>query len=120
MRATFTYLLGSKKGQSNEFETERITIGRAPDNMLSLGDEARRVSSHHAEVILRGDTYLLRDLGSTNGTMINGRRIIVSELRPGDLIEFGAGGPLVRFAIERDHAEPSQLSIDERAQGRKA
>lgn len=100
MRATFTHLIGPQKGTRAKFDTDKISIGRAPNNNLCLGDAARRVSSHHAEVILRGDQYLLRDLGSTNGTMINGRRVVVSELAPDDLIEFGAGGPLLRFGIE--------------------
>lgn len=86
------------------FDADRISVGRAPDNMLCLGESARRVSSHHAEIIRRGDGYLLRDLGSTNGTMINGRRVVVSELTHDDLIEFGAGGPLLRFGIERDES----------------
>lgn len=102
MRATFTYLITSKKGERAEFDGRRISIGRAPDNMLWLGEDALRVSSHHAEVIRRGDQYVLRDLGSTNGTMINGRRVIVSELTNDDLIEFGAGGPLLRFGIRSD------------------
>jgi len=100
MAATFTYLLGPRKGERAEFDSGRISIGRAPDNMLCLGESARRVSSHHAEIILRGEQYVLRDLGSTNGTTINGRRVVVSELEPDDLIEFGAGGPLLRFSIE--------------------
>ena len=100
MRATFTYLIGSQKGKREHFDAPRISVGRAPDNMLCLGDGARRVSAHHAEIMLRGDQYVLRDLGSTNGTTINGRRIVVSELEPDDLIEFGAGGPLLRFRIE--------------------
>jgi serine protease Do len=100
MRATFTYLIGPQKGERIRFDAERISVGRAPDNMLCLGDGARRVSSHHAEVIHHGDQYLLRDLGSTNGTMINGRRVVVSELSADDLVEFGAGGPLLRFGVE--------------------
>ena len=100
MRATFTYLLGSQKGTRATFDDYSISVGRAPDNKLCLGDSARRVSSHHAEVLRTGDQYLLRDLGSTNGTMINGRRVVVSELAQDDLIEFGAGGPLLRFGIE--------------------
>lgn len=100
MRATFTHLIGPQKGTRAKFDIDKISIGRAPNNNLCLGAGARRVSSHHAEVILRGDQYLLRDLGSTNGTMINGRRVVVSELAPDDLIEFGAGGPLLRFGIE--------------------
>jgi serine protease Do len=99
MAATFTYLLGPRKGERAEFDSGRISIGRAPDNMLCLGESARRVSSHHAEIILRGEQYVLRDLGSTNGTTINGRRVVVSELESDDLIEFGAGGPLLRFSV---------------------
>jgi len=102
MRATFTYLITSKKGERAEFDGRRISIGRAADNMLCLGKDALRVSSHHAEVIRRGDQYLVRDLGSTNGTMINGRRVVVGELAHDDLIEFGAGGPLLRFGVEQD------------------
>jgi serine protease Do len=103
-RAIFTFVIGAQKGQRAEFEAGRISVGRAPDNMLCLGDGARRVSAHHAEIMLRGDQYVLRDLGSTNGTTINGRRIVVSELAPDDLIEFGAGGPLLRFSTESDPA----------------
>jgi serine protease Do len=100
MLATFTHVIGPSKGERARFDAGRISIGRAPDNMLCLGDSARRVSSHHAEVTRRGDHYVLRDLGSTNGTMINGRRVMVSELAQDDLIEFGAGGPLLRFTEE--------------------
>ncbi len=100
MLATFTHLLGPRKGECERFESTRISIGRAPDNDLIFGDNERRVSSHHAEIIRRIDHYVLRDLGSTNGTMINGRRVITSEIRPDDLLEFGAGGPLLRFGIE--------------------
>ena len=105
MRATFTHLIGPQKGELAKFDAERITIGRAQNNMLCLGDTARRVSSHHAEVTHRGDQFFLRDLGSTNGTTVNGRRVVVSELAHDDLIEFGAGGPLVRFGIEHPEKE---------------
>jgi len=120
MRATFTYLIGPKKGECAKFDADRISVGRAPDNMLSLGDGARRVSSHHAEIIRRGDQYVLRDLGSTNGTMISGRRVVVSELAAGDLIELGAGGPLLRFCIERPEKEDQveTVSTDQREDDR--
>jgi serine protease Do len=104
MPVCFTHLVGPKKGRSEQFGEATVSVGRAPDNLLCFGDQSRRVSSHHAEVVRRGDGYLLRDLGSTNGTMINGRRVVVSELNHDDLIEFGAGGPLVRFSIEREEA----------------
>ena len=118
MSATFTYLIGPQKGERARFDAERILVGRAPDNTLCLGDGARRVSSHHAEVTQRGDQYVLRDLGSTNGTMINGRRVMVSELAHDDLIEFGAGGPLLRFGIERPENEDQLETVSKDRKGR--
>lgn len=100
MRATFTYLVGPNKGERASFDDRVISIGRAADNALSFGESERRVSSHHAQVARRGDQYVLLDLGSTNGTMVNGRRVVATEIHHDDLIEFGPGGPLVRFAIE--------------------
>jgi serine protease Do len=117
MRATFTHLVGSRKGQAEKFESNSISVGRAEDNALRFGDGDRRVSSHHAEVRRKGDHYVLRDLGSTNGTMINGRRVITSELRHDDLIEFGAGGPLVRFGVENE-ADIGGRPADARDQAR--
>lgn len=53
--------------------SDGTTIGRADTNDIVLKD--RFVSSHHARVIVRGDQYLLEDLGSTNGTFCNGVRV---------------------------------------------
>jgi S1-C subfamily serine protease len=113
MRVTLTYLLGPDKGKRELFEVDKISIGRAPNNALSFGDAARRVSSHHAEIIRRGEHYVLHDLGSTNGTMLNGRRVIASEIHQDDLIEFGAGGPLVRFGVETDGAAAGEIKQGE-------
>ena len=118
MRATFTHLIGPQKGERAKFDAERISVGRAPNNMLCLGDGARRVSSHHAEIFQRGDQYVLRDLGSTNGTIINGRRVVVSELANDDLIEFGAGGPLVRFGTEDPEKEDQVETVSKNRPGR--
>lgn len=107
MRAVLTHLVGNDKGKRERFDHERISIGRAPDNDLHFSDGQRRVSSHHAAIVRRGAGFLLQDLGSTNGTMLNGRRVITSELNHDDMIEFGAGGPLLRFAIELDEGERS-------------
>jgi serine protease Do len=105
MRAVLTHIIGPDKGKRERFDAGRITIGRASDNTLCFNDGQRRVSSHHAEIVRNDDHYLLRDLGSTNGTMINGRRVVASEIQHDDLIEFGAGGPLLRFGIEFDETD---------------
>lgn len=110
MRATFIYQIGLNKGERARFDDSVISVGRASDNDLSFGDHERRVSSHHAQVSRRGDQYVLLDLGSTNGTMVNGRRVVATEIHQDDLIEFGAGGPLVRFAIESDDDEQPTAS----------
>jgi serine protease Do len=110
MRAVLTHLVGSDKGKRERFDKERISIGRAPDNDLHFSDGQRRVSSRHAAILKRGDGFLLQDLGSTNGTMINGRRVITSELNHDDMIEFGAGGPLLRFSIEFDENEAAGVA----------
>jgi S1-C subfamily serine protease len=119
MRAVLTHLLGSDKGKRERFDKERITIGRAPDNDLTFGDGQRRVSSHHAEIVRRGEGFLLQDLGSTNGTRINGRRVVTSELNPDDMIEFGAGGPLLRFTVELDEGEQAMAAQEAAADDRK-
>ncbi|MBL8185206.1 MAG: FHA domain-containing protein, partial [Blastocatellia bacterium] len=50
------------------------TIGRAPDNSVSFPDDSN-VSRNHVEIEQRGDYYCLVDLGSSNGTTVNGQRV---------------------------------------------
>ena len=73
---------------SHELTDDAITIGRAPDNMIVIDDAS--VSGRHAEMKLAGESYELIDLGSTNGTRVNGQTITATTtLRPGDRIRFG-------------------------------
>lgn len=65
-----------------------ISIGRATDNDLVLRDE--RVSRHHGRIVGRRGTLLYTDLGSTNGTEVNGERVSEVVLGAGDLIRVGA------------------------------
>ncbi|MGW7454385.1 FHA domain-containing protein [Streptomyces sp. NPDC054787] len=65
-----------------------LRIGRDPGNGLRLSHET--VSRAHAELSLRDGVWVLRDLGSTNGTAVNGRRVTGSAVvRDGDQISFG-------------------------------
>ncbi|MFG2760184.1 DUF1707 and FHA domain-containing protein [Streptomyces wuyuanensis] len=68
-----------------------LRIGRDPSNGLRLSHET--VSRLHAELSLRGGLWVLRDLGSTNGTTVNGRRVTGSVVvRAGDMVSFGHMG----------------------------
>ncbi|WP_411757582.1 FHA domain-containing protein [Streptomyces venezuelae] len=67
---------------------ETLKIGRDPGNGLRLSHET--VSRSHAELSLRDGLWVLRDLGSTNGTTVNGRRVLGSAVvRAGDQVAFG-------------------------------
>ena len=65
-----------------------MSIGRAPGSMLRLNDET--VSRTHAQLHSSARGWVLRDLGSANGTWVNGRRVTGSvDVRPGDHVRFG-------------------------------
>src|ERR1700681_3949119 len=66
---------------------ERITIGRRGDNDVCLPNLA--VSGEHAAVVTILTDSFLEDLGSTNGTLVNGKPIAKNFLRDGDLIDIG-------------------------------
>ena len=65
----------------------RVGIGRQSDNELVISDPG--VSRHHAEVVVVADDHIVRDLGSTNGTSVNGDKITEHRLQEGDRITLG-------------------------------
>ncbi len=89
---------------------EPAGIGRSGENAIVLAHE--RISRRHAQIEWDGERYLLRDLGSRNGTVLNGRRIEAPEpLRHGDLI--GVGG----FTLFFDAADETVGAEEEPAAG---
>jgi hypothetical protein len=76
-----------------ELRQRRLTVGRAEDNDLVLPDA--EVSRHHARLERGGAGWLLIDLESTNGTWVNGERILRAAIAEGDELAFGQ----VRFTI---------------------
>lgn len=78
---------GRRKQASWELRTE-VIIGRAPECAVSIDDEF--ASNLHAKAYQAEGRYYVEDLGSTNGTYVNGRRInYPTELRGGDSIKIG-------------------------------
>jgi hypothetical protein len=70
-----------------------VTVGRRPECTLQLGDP--NVSRNHAEIRPHGNGWVLVDLGSTNGSRVNGVRVSSHELREGDEVAFG--NTVIRF-----------------------
>ena len=89
---------GEKAGQSLGLEMERTRIGRAEDNDLVLADP--RASRFHAEIEHVPSGYIIRDLGSTNGTMVKGRKVQERLLEDGDKLVIG--GTELRFELMTD------------------
>jgi len=85
--AKLQVLSGSRAGQSYELKVEKTTVGRVEDNALQIAEPS--VSSHHCEVILKGNDVVVRDLNSTNGTFINGEKITEAVLKPGATLRLG-------------------------------
>ena len=73
-----------------------VVIGRSPGADIVIGDDF--VSAKHARVSPGADGAILEDLGSTNGTILNGERVTKpTALRPGDSIDIGT----VRLKVDR-------------------
>ena len=75
-------------GQRFTLGEHTVTVGRRPECNIVLGDP--KVSRNHAEIRPHGDGFIVVDLGSTNGTTVNGVRIAERVLRDGDEIRFGS------------------------------
>jgi sigma-B regulation protein RsbU (phosphoserine phosphatase) len=103
--ATLRIVQGVEPGKRFPLTAERSTIGRSSDCEVSL--DVAAVSRRHAEVIRRGADFIVEDLGSRNGTYVNGLRIAGSTtLSNGDLI----GICDQEFAFEADNA-PSRTGL---------
>ncbi len=70
-----------------ELDKERVTIGRKPENDIQIDNLA--VSGKHALVITILDDSFLEDLGSTNGTYVNGKLVKKHALKDGDVVAIG-------------------------------
>lgn len=74
-------------GRAYELKVDKTTIGRVEDNTFPLPEGS--VSSHHCEVLLKGSEVVVKDLNSTNGTFINGKKVAEDVIRPGQVLRLG-------------------------------
>ncbi|MHC4079197.1 MAG: trypsin-like peptidase domain-containing protein, partial [Planctomycetota bacterium] len=71
-----------------------LSIGRDPQNELALAQsEFPTVSANHVRLNVRGGELVLLDLGSRNGTLVDGQPVAERSLQHGDVFQLGAGGP---------------------------
>lgn len=75
------------KVDERELEQGTLTIGRNQDNDLHIDDPT--VSGHHAQIVTVFDSSYVEDLGSTNGTFVNGKKTKTHTLHNGDLLIIG-------------------------------
>jgi hypothetical protein len=78
---------GGDAGSTVPMTGSRLTLGRHSSCDVRLQDTT--VSREHAALVKRGDDWWAVDLGSTNGTSVNGTRAAEQRVRPGDRIELG-------------------------------
>lgn len=100
---------GARTGSRERFDKSIVAIGRHPINDLRFDAERDLdVSSRHAELRSVGDRHVIVDLGSTNGTFVNGEPITGERvLRAGDIITFGGDGPQIEFQPATDAPAPA-------------
>ncbi|HEX6961173.1 MAG TPA: ATP-binding protein [Lacipirellula sp.] len=85
--ASLFVIQGRDQGSRFHLEDAVHTIGRTHTHSIRLHDT--EVSRNHAELVRRGDTYTVRDLGSSNGTFVNGKPVTEYELSSGDQVQVG-------------------------------
>src|SRR5438045_3560508 len=78
---------GPLAGRRLTLESKTYTLGRRPDMDLPLEDSA--ISSEHAELRFQDGGWAIVDLGSSNGTRLNGKPVSTARLAPGDFVQLG-------------------------------
>lgn len=94
------HLTGHRKGLVERFATDRVSIGRGKNNHCSFDAEKERSVSHrHCEIRIEDGLPIVYDIGSLNGTYVNGRRVRRAPLADGDEMGLGREGPRLRFGF---------------------
>ena len=73
---------------THDLPEDTTAIGRRPDNSLQIEDAS--ISSRHAEIIFENNAFFVQDLGSTNGTYLNGGQIKKAPLNHNDELRLGS------------------------------
>lgn len=97
----FVMRSGPTPGVTFPLEGDQLTIGRDSTNAVAINDA--EISRKHARLMFQGGKYVLEDLGSTNGTFVNGQRLAGPVvLKSGDVVSLGEQIVLMYDAIAAD------------------
>lgn len=99
---------GEKKGEAYPIEDRVLFIGRDASNTIILSD--RQVSRKHAYICPQGSQYIIEDMGSVNGTLVNNHPVRRQVLNPGDIITLGS--TVMEFAMLPDPVDLSKECQD--------
>ena len=99
--AAIVVLAGPRRGSELPLHRPRVVIGRSIDADLVFQHET--VSREHATISFRGGSFVVEDLGSSNGTLVNGDQVAVRALVHGDRIKLGH----VEFQVLIEVREPT-------------
>ncbi len=98
MNPRLVVITGPNQGASLTITTDAFAIGRHSRNQLALADAS--VSREHCLILRQHDNFLIRDLGSFHGTLVNGARVTEQVLSSGDSIQIGA--TRLRFLLDEE------------------
>jgi two-component system, NtrC family, sensor kinase len=107
--ASLFVIQGRDQGSRFHLEEPVHSIGRTHLNSIRLHDT--EVSRNHAELVRRGEAYAVRDLGSSNGTFVNGRLVSDQDLASGDQVQVGRSLLLYTGNVE-DRVEDLSGKVD--------
>jgi hypothetical protein len=103
LRVVLTHVSGPFRGETHSIDKKRFLVGGGEASDVRLNADPASVP--RAEIFLDEFDYHLRDLGSGDRTFVNSRQVGEIMLVNGDLLEFGPGGPKLRFRLEAADGE---------------
>jgi len=106
MAAQFQFVMrsGPTPGATFSLEGDQLTIGRDSSSGVAINDA--EISRKHARLTFQGGKYVIEDLGSTNGTFVNGQRLVSAVvLKSGDVVSFGEQIVLMYESLSSDPGE---------------
>ncbi len=119
MAAQFQFVMrsGPTPGATYSLEGDQLVIGRDSSSNIAINDA--EVSRKHARLNFQGGKYVIEDLGSTNGTFVNGQRLSAAAvLKSGDVVSLGEQIVLLYEALSSDagatmisHKAPARTAV---------